>query len=144
MACWTSSGLPYLDLNGGASRVGAAVLPVPRPRPYAYAAEPIPTRATTMVDVGRAEETRREFENAGRLPTSLAGFKLLKAGRNMSRVQGRWAKDIDAVGSESGRTREGCCIALKPATSLMLDWVDHRRIAKLFLVLPDRRMDLRS
>ena len=87
MACWTSSGPPYLDLNGEVSRVDVAALPVPRPRPYAYAAEPRPTRPTTMVDVGRAEETLRAFEDAGRLPTSLAGFKVLKAGRNMFNIQ---------------------------------------------------------
>jgi len=64
MACWTSSGPPYLDFDGGVSRVDVAALPVPRPRPYAYTAEPIPTRPTTMVDVGRAEETPRVFEDA--------------------------------------------------------------------------------
>jgi len=67
----------------------------------------------------------------------------------MFKVQSRWVMDVGAVGGECYTSHEGCCIALKPAfkgraTGLMPDWVDHRRIAKLFLVLPDRRMDLRS
>ena len=53
-----------------------------------------------MVDAGGAEETPRVFEDAGRLPTSLAGFKVLKAGRNMFKVQRRGVVDIDAVGGE--------------------------------------------
>ena len=101
MACWSSSGPPYLGPDSGAFQVGAAALPVPRPRPYAYAAEPMPTRQATIVDVGRAEGIPRwVFEDAGRLPTSLAGFRVLKAGRNMFKVQSRWVIDIDAVDSK--------------------------------------------
>jgi len=41
-----------------------------------------------MVDVGGAEVTPpRVFEDAERLPTSLACLKVLKAGRSMSKVQ---------------------------------------------------------
>ena len=98
MAFWTSSGPPYLGSDGGVLREGAAALPAPRPRPYAYAAEPMPTRQATMVDVGRAEVTPpRVFEDTKRLPTSLVDFKFLKAGRNMFKVQSRWVVDIGAV-----------------------------------------------
>ena len=43
-----------------------------------------------MVDVGRVEEKLpRVFEDTNRLPTSLTGFQVLKAGRNMFKAQSR-------------------------------------------------------
>jgi len=91
MACWISSGPPYLGLDGRALRADAAAFPVPTPRWYAYAAEPMPTRLATMVDVGKAEGTPPQvFEDAGRLPKNLTSFKVLKAGRSMFKVRSRW------------------------------------------------------
>lgn len=109
MACWTSSGPPYFGLYGEAFWEETAALPFPRPSSYAHAAEPTPSRLATTVDVGRVEERLpRAFEDADRLPTSLTGFKVLKAGQSMFKAQSRWTLD-------NGRCWQcvrGCCVVL--------------------------------